>query len=272
AIDCGASTISTPSGASPSSPAGPNRITRAPRAAASAAPAATSAGPRSAPLQSTATTASPSAPGSCVLAGSGVVATAELLVVLVLVVVRSAGGRHDLAAGVVPTDRADAVRPARTVALRACVYRRRADLVLCASLGGAAVRLLFLGDGHALQKATSRAARPYSSLSSRSFAQRGSGAASWSWPSTPLRSAAQIGHSPAQSSRQSTLTGAASAKASRAHAARSSVSSCTYGLSSSSPSPGRSTSRASTSTIGAADFRQRMHGPLSAPEKRRRSA
>src|SRR4051812_15836227 len=55
AIDTGASTISTPSGASPISSAGPNRRTRTPPAAASAAPAATSAGPRSAPLASTAT-------------------------------------------------------------------------------------------------------------------------------------------------------------------------------------------------------------------------
>ena len=56
AIDTGASTTSTPSRASPTSSAGPNRITCAPSAAAIAAPAATSAGPRSEPLQSTATT------------------------------------------------------------------------------------------------------------------------------------------------------------------------------------------------------------------------
>ena len=66
AIETGASTISTPPCSSPSCAAGPNRITRAPCAAAIAAPAATSAGPRSAPLQSTATT------GGCELsAGTG---------------------------------------------------------------------------------------------------------------------------------------------------------------------------------------------------------
>src|SRR5271154_3036115 len=56
AIDTGASTTSTPVGSAPSSAAGPNRITCAPCSLAIAAPAATSAGPRSAPLQSTATT------------------------------------------------------------------------------------------------------------------------------------------------------------------------------------------------------------------------
>src|SRR4029077_1080114 len=65
AIDTGASTISImPSRARPStcrnSSAGPNRIVRAPSSPASAAPAATSAGPRSAPLQSTAITTSAS--------------------------------------------------------------------------------------------------------------------------------------------------------------------------------------------------------------------
>ncbi len=46
----------------------------------------------------------------------------------------------------------------------------------------------------------------------------------------------------------------------------------TYGELSSSPPPGRETSRASTSNDGAAGSRQRMHGPSSAAVKRSRSA
>jgi hypothetical protein len=58
AMDSGASTISmpgVPSTSDRSASPGPNRRIRIPPAAASAAPAATSAGPRSAPLASTAT-------------------------------------------------------------------------------------------------------------------------------------------------------------------------------------------------------------------------
>src|ERR1019366_5166914 len=128
-------------------------------------------------------------------------------------------------------DRAHAMRTARAVALRACVERGRADLVLRAALGRAAVGLLFLGYRHRAQKATRVQAEvicAYSSFSSRSFAQRGSGADSW-WCSGPawLRSAAHIGHSPAQSSRQRIFAGSASASASRAQAVRSSDSSRT---------------------------------------------
>ena len=105
--------------------------------------------------------------------------------------------------------------------------------------------------------------RAYSSLSSRSFAQRGSGALSWrcSGPAS-LRSAAQIGHSPAQSSRQSTLLGTASANASRAQAARSSVSSLDVGafelLASARPVD---LARVDLDARLAPAFRQRMHGP-----------
>ena len=56
AIDSGASITSIPGPAAPSSAAGPNSSTRTPWAAAMFAPAATSAGPRSAPLASTAMT------------------------------------------------------------------------------------------------------------------------------------------------------------------------------------------------------------------------
>ena len=56
AIETGASTISTPPPGWPSCAAGPNSSTPTPCAAASRAPAATSAGPRSAPLASTAMT------------------------------------------------------------------------------------------------------------------------------------------------------------------------------------------------------------------------
>src|SRR6478672_2595730 len=105
AIDSGASTISTPSGAGPSSAAGPNRITRDPRAAASAAPAATSAGPRSAPLQSTATTGSASTrawpSGDAPDSGAGAAAALLVVLVLVLVIVARSCGGDDLAAGVV---------------------------------------------------------------------------------------------------------------------------------------------------------------------------
>src|SRR3954447_14405101 len=124
AIETGASTTSTP-GTSPSSAAGPYRITRIPPAAARAAPRATSTGPLSAPLTSTAT-----------VTGS--------VVVIVIVVVHV----HDLAPGVEPAMRADPVRTARPVALRAAVHRRSSDLVLCPALRGARVRLLLLGNGH----------------------------------------------------------------------------------------------------------------------------
>src|SRR6185437_5694184 len=141
AIEIGASTTSTPGAGAPRSSAGPNRSTRAPCAAAIAAPAATSAGPMSAPLQSTATTGS-----------------ALLVVVLVVVVVLVA--RHDyFTAGVVAAHGADPVRTARAVALGAGVQARRSDAMLRPALGGAAVRLLFLGDGHAAQKG-SKGPRP----------------------------------------------------------------------------------------------------------------
>jgi hypothetical protein len=103
----------------------------------------------SAPLQSTATTgvADCRASMSEVL-DSGPGAAAPLLVVLVLVVAAVRGWGDDLTPGVEAALRAHAVRPTRTVALRTGVHRGRADLVLCAPLGGSAVRLLFLGDGH----------------------------------------------------------------------------------------------------------------------------
>src|SRR5271169_2267479 len=165
AIDTGASTTSTPAGTSPSSCAGPNRITRTPPLAAIAAPAATSDGPMSAPLQSTATTGacgSSAGTGEELLAGD---TSPLLLLVLVLVGVRPGG--HDLAAGIGAAHRAHAVRPARAVALRTRVDRGRADLVLGAALGGTAVGLLFLGDCHREQKATSPIDH-YSSFSSES--------------------------------------------------------------------------------------------------------
>src|SRR5205823_465068 len=56
----------------------------------------------------------------------------------------------DLTPLVVSTDRTDPVGTPRTVALRALVVRRRADLVLRATLGSTSVRLLLLRDGHGL--------------------------------------------------------------------------------------------------------------------------
>src|SRR5579872_3420057 len=172
AIETGASTSSTPAGSSPSCAAGPNSSTRAPCSAASAAPAATSPGPRSAPLQSTATTAR--APRSC---SAPVTSAAPLLVLGLVVLVGVRGLLDDLAACVGAAHRAHAVRPARAVALRARVHGRRGEPVLRATLGGAAVRLLFLGYGHRAPKPTS-SARAYSRRSSRNFDQRGSGAGS----------------------------------------------------------------------------------------------
>ena len=109
----------------PIAAAGPNRTTRTPPAAARAAPRATSAGPWSAPLTSTAT-----------VTGS--------VIVIVIVVVHV----HDLAPAVEPAVRAHAMRTPRPAALRAAVHRGSGDLVLRASLRGARVRLLLLGDGH----------------------------------------------------------------------------------------------------------------------------
>ncbi len=122
--------------------------------------------------------------------------------------------RHgDLATGVRATHPAHPVWAARAMAARAHAQRGRNDFVLRAALGGAAVRLLLLGDGHWTGKASShgrRAGGPskpesappaprtpqgwrelsqgevrvgpvgrYSNFSSRSFAQRGSGSRSW---------------------------------------------------------------------------------------------
>src|SRR2546427_6333231 len=234
AIETGASTTSTRGQGAPSSSAGPNRIECTPCSAARAAPAATSPAPKSAPLQSTATTV---AGASCAPAGDegGASGTTPVLLVVVLVIAGAGARRHDLAARVGAAHRAHPVRSPRAVAARARVQCGDADLVLGAALGGPAVGRLFLGDGHRGGKATSRE-RSYFSLSSRSLAQRGSAPRSWWCPAgASLRSAAHTGHRPAQSSRQSTLSGAVSTKASRAQAARSRVSSFTYGLSSSSP-------------------------------------
>src|SRR6266550_6739288 len=234
AIETGASTTSTREEGAPSSPAGPNRSECTPCSAARAAPAATSAAPRSAPLQSTATTVSGASSAAAGDEEGGASGATPVLLVVVLVIAAAGARRHDLEAGVGAAHRAHPVRSPRAVAARARVQCRGADLVLGAALGGPAVRLLFLRDGHRGEKATSRK-RGYFSLSSRSLAQRGSAPRSWWWPSgASLRSAAHTGHRPAQSSRQSTLSGAVSTKASRAQAARSRVSSFTYGLSSSS--------------------------------------
>src|SRR4051794_4664062 len=131
AIETGASITSTPSATSPIASAGPNSTGVTPRAAAIAAPAATSAGPRSAPFASTA-----------------IRMTREPVPPALVVVLVAELGSHDLAATVRPAHRADAVRPARAVALRAAVVRRRLQLVLRAALVRAAVRLLLLWDGH----------------------------------------------------------------------------------------------------------------------------
>ena len=139
-------------GAGPISSAGPYRRTRTPCDAASAAPSATSDGPRSAPLASTATvmliggrllSGADSPTGACAPGRAGRAATWLVLVVVIVIV-----HVHDLAPGVGPAHRADPVRQARAVALRARVVRRRGDLVVRATLRGAAVRLLLLGDGH----------------------------------------------------------------------------------------------------------------------------
>jgi hypothetical protein len=103
----------------------------------------------SAPLQSTATTGVEVCDASMFEGvASGPDAAAPLLVVLVLVVVAVCGGGDDLAPGIKAAFRTYAVGPTRTVALRAGVHCRRADLVLRAALCRSAVRLLFLGDGH----------------------------------------------------------------------------------------------------------------------------
>ncbi len=126
AIDTGASTTETCAGTGPISAAGPNRITRT--FSACAAPRATSAGPRSAPLTSTAT-------------------VTGVLLVLVIVIV-SVVHVHDLATAIEPAMRAHAVRAARPAALRAVVDRGSSDLVLRPALRGARVRLLLLRDCH----------------------------------------------------------------------------------------------------------------------------
>ena len=142
AIETGASTTSIPSATSPKASAGPNSTTRTPCEAAIAAPAATSAGPRSAPLGSTATVTD-------MRRGYSAARPRPRLVVVVVIVVVHV---DDLAARVRPARRAHAMRQPRAVARRARVVGRRRDLVLGATLGGARVRLLLLGDGHERQR------------------------------------------------------------------------------------------------------------------------
>src|SRR5438067_6178593 len=235
AIETGASTTSTREDGAPSASAGPNRSECTPCSAARAAPAATSAAPNSAPLQSTATTVAGASSAAASDEEGGASGATPVLLVVVLVIAGARVRCHDLAAGVGAAHRAHPVRAPRAVTARARIQCRGADLVLGAALGGPAVRLLFLGDGHRGGKATSRE-RSYFSLSSRSLAQRGSAPRSWWCPGgASFRSAAHTGQRPAQSSRQSTFSGADSTKASRAQAARSRISPSTYGLSSSSP-------------------------------------
>ena len=118
--------------------AGPKSSTRvAVAAAASAAPGATSAGPRSAPLASTATvTAQPWALARARDRGR---ARGRARRPRARVVCRTPGRRGG---------------EARAVALRARVVGRRGDLVLRAALRRAGVRLLLLRDGHGAAKAT----------------------------------------------------------------------------------------------------------------------
>src|SRR3984893_4483793 len=178
AIDTGASTTSTPEESSPSSPAGPKRIMRAPCTAAIAAPAATSDGPRSAPLQSTATVTALTCDGPGDGAEGEEAGSRAVLRVAVVVLVIVRAGRGDLATGVGPADGTHPVRSARAMALRARVQRGNADLVLGAPLRGAAVRLLFLGNRHRRPEGYQPGGwllGRQSSFSSRSFAQRGSG-------------------------------------------------------------------------------------------------
>jgi hypothetical protein len=59
---------------------------------------------------------------------------------------------HDLAPGVEPAARADPVRTAGLVALRALVDAGSDDLVLCTPLRRTGVRLLLLGDGHGSER------------------------------------------------------------------------------------------------------------------------
>ena len=176
AIETGESSTSTPAGSAPRLSAGPNSSTRTPRSAASAAPAATSPGPRSAPLQSTATTGCRS-PGAapCGRAGRQRPSRSGMLVIVLVI---GCGRAHDLAPGVEAADRADPVGTAGVVALGAGVDRRSVDPVLGAPLGGAAVRLLFLWYRHRSEEGYQQPPVRYSSRSSRSFAQRGSGACS----------------------------------------------------------------------------------------------
>src|SRR4051812_14354753 len=188
AIETGASTISTnPSGASmsPNWSAGPNSSVRTPWRAAMAAPAPTSAGPRSAPLVSTATVtgeasprglvslrelaqglapAAPAAPESGEASPRRLVSLREpaqglapaapaapdprAAITLVLVAVVLGVGLEHRASRVGAAGRADPVRTARAVAIGARVDRRRRDLVLRSTLRRAAVRLLLLRDGH----------------------------------------------------------------------------------------------------------------------------
>ncbi len=81
------------------------------------------------------------------------------------------------------------------------------------------------------------------------------------------------GHSPAQSGRHSTCVGTVSAKASRAHARRSTTPSLHVGRLELLPLPGLGhLTRQTTAKTGSASARQRMHGPLSLASKLSRSA
>lgn len=82
--------------------------------------------------------------------GSLAAGAREALLVVVLVVVTPRD--HDLATGVGAANRAHPVRPARAVAARALAERGGRDPMLRTALGGAAVRLLLLGNGHVEQE------------------------------------------------------------------------------------------------------------------------
>ena len=126
AIETGASITSTPAGTAPISAAGPNRSTPMPCAAARRGARGDLAGTEIGPAR----IHGDRDHGAAVRAGL-------------------VGARCDhFAALVAAADRADPVGQPRAVALRAGVVRRRADLVLRATLGRARVRLLLLGDGH----------------------------------------------------------------------------------------------------------------------------
>ena len=232
AIETGASTTSTPAGSSPSSLARPEQQHAR---ALLRRPAPRRRRPR--PARGRRRCSRPRRPASPAASSCGRPPSAEgpigrprrsgVSVVVVIVLVVVPGLRDDLAARVGAAHRAHPVRPAGAVALRAGVDRRARRSCAGRAAWRCGCATAFSWVRPSARKATSAARR-----ATRAAARAASPSAGRARSRGVLGSGlVEVGRAhraqPAQSSRQSTLAGIASANASCAQAPRSSVSSLT---------------------------------------------